>query len=463
MNKIRSKDELLTLLREGEQLLRKEKLSLVLLLSLPAMLGQLSIIAMQYIDAMMVGQLGAQASAAIGVVSTSTWLFGGVSATLGSGFCVLVAHRVGAGNRDGARDVLRQALLLGVGFALVISMLCVAMHRYLPLWLGAEADVAALASNYFLVWALTLPVMQLLYLSNGMLRSSGNMVVPGILGAAMCALDVLFNTIFIPRWGVTGAALATSLAGSTAAISSLCYLLFRSKDLKLWNHPGRLRLDNHIIKKSLNISMPMMLEHAIFCGAQIASTIIVADLGTVAIAANAFGIVIESLCYMPGYGIGEAATTLIGQSYGARRGDLIRSFSRLTIVLGVTVMSLLGVVMYIFAPDLMALMTPDLAVQEQSVIALRIEAFAEPMYAASIIVYSIFVGLGDTKIPSIMNLFTIWLVRIPLAYVLSRSMGFPGVWVAMAVELNVRGIIFLVRMRLKKIDQLSFSNNLDTK
>lgn len=463
MNKIRSKDELLTLLREGEQLLRKEKLSLVLLLSLPAILGQLSIIAMQYIDAMMVGRLGAQASAAIGVVSTSTWLFGGICATLGSGFCVLVAHRVGAEDRDGARDVLRQALLLSVGFALVVSALCVAVHPYLPLWLGAEADVAALASGYFLVWALTLPVMQLLYLSNGMLRSSGNMLVPGMLGVLMCLLDVVFNSLFIPRWGVTGAALATSLAGGSVAFSSLAYLLFRSKDLKLWHHPGHLRLDSRIIRKSLNISAPMMLEHAIFCAAQIASTIIVADLGTVAIAANAFGIVVESLCYMPGYGIGEAATTLIGQSYGARRGDLIRSFSRLTIVLGVAVMSLLGVVMYVFAPELMAYMTPDTAVQEQSVIALRIEAFAEPMYAASIIVYSIFVGLGDTKIPSIMNLCTIWLVRIPLAYVLSRSMGFPGVWVAMAVELTVRGVIFLVRMRLKRIDQIQFSNQIESK
>lgn len=450
--KLRKKDILLALLRQGAPLSRGEKLNLVMTLSMPAMLGQLSIIAMQYIDAMMVGQLGAQASAAIGVVSTSTWLFGGVCATLGSGFSVLVAHKIGAGDRDEARGILRQALLLGVGFALVVSLLCISIHQYLPLWLGAEEDVAPLASGYFLIWAITLPIMQLLYLSNGMLRSSGNMFVPGVLGLVMCLLDVLLNSLFIPRWGVVGAALATSFAGSIVAFSSLAYLLFLSKDLCLWRHPARLRFDTIIIRSSMKISMPMMLEHVVFCAAQIASTIIVASLGTVAIAANAFGIVVESLCYMPGYGIGEAATTLIGQSYGARRVDLIRSFSRLTLVVGVFVMSLLGVVMYVFSPDLMALMTPDTQVQAQSIIALRIEAFAEPMYAASIIVYAIFVGLGDTLVPSIMNLSTIWLVRIPLAYVLSRYMGFPGVWVAMAVELTVRGTIFLVRMRLKKID-----------
>lgn len=449
--KISKKEELLERMRGGGNLLRREKLNLVMLLSLPAMMGQLSIIAMQYIDAMMVGQLGAQASAAIGVVSTSTWLFGGVCSTLASGFCVLVAHRIGAGDRDGARAILRQALLLCFGFALLVSALCVGMHRFLPVWLGADADVAPLASGYFLVWSLTLPVMQLMYLSNGMLRSSGNMLVPGVLGVVMMLLDVLFNRMFIPRWGVVGAALATSLAGGSVSLTSLAYLLLRSKDLRLWGHPGRLRFDMNIIRDSLSISAPMVVEHTVFCAAQIASTIIVAGLGTVAIAANAFGIVVESLCYMPGYGIGEAATTLIGQSYGARRIDLIRSFSRLTIVVGVAVMTLLAVVMYVYAPDLMALMTPDPEVQAQSVIALRIEAFAEPMYAASIVTYCVFVGLGDTLVPSIMNLSTIWLVRIPLAWVLSRTMGFPGVWVAMAVELTVRGTIFLARMRLKKI------------
>ena len=408
--KIRKKEELLEQMRGGGNLRRREKLNLVMLLSLPAMMGQLSVIAMQYIDAMMVGQLGAQASAAIGVVSTSTWLFGGVCSTLASGFCVLVAHRLGAGDRDGARDILRQALLLCFGFAVLVSALCVGIHRFLPGWLGAEADVASLASGYFLVWALTLPVMQLMYLSNGMLRSSGNMLVPGLLGVVMMLLDVVFNWLFIPRWGVVGAALATSLAGGSVSLTSLAYLLLRSKDLRLWGHPGRLRFDKRIIRESFTISVPMVVEHTVFCAAQIASTIIVAGLGTVAIAANAFGIVV-----------------------------------------GVSVMTLLAVVMYAYAPELMALMTPDPAVQAQSVIALRIEAFAEPMYAASIVTYSVFVGLGDTLIPCVMNLSTIWLVRIPLAWVLSRTMGFPGVWVAMAVELTVRGLLFLARMRLKKI------------
>ena len=438
-------------MRDGNVMSRGEKLRLVLMLSVPAMLAQLSTIVMQYIDAMMVGQLGASASASIGLVSTTTWLFGGTTMSLCSGFAVLVAHHVGAKQNNRARDVLRQALMVSLVISMAVSAFCVGIHDVLPVWLGGAKDVLDQASSYFLVWSLTLPVMQLMHLSNGMLRSSGNVAVPFAMGIAMCVLDVIFNCIFIPLWGVTGAALATSLAGLLTASTSLYFLLVRSHELALWRHAGRLHFDAEILRRSFRISIPMGVEHTVFCGAQIVSTLIVAPLGTVAIAANAFGIIVESLCYMPGYGIGDAATTLIGQSFGARREDLLRSFSIITVSLGVGVMTVLGVVMYVFAPELMQIMTPDGAVRAASVEALRIEAFAEPMYAASIVVYGVFVGLGDTLVPAIMNLASIWLVRIPLAWYLSCTMGLNGVWLAMCIELTVRGLIFLCRLKLKNV------------
>lgn len=424
---------------------------LVSMLSVPAMLAQLSSIIMQYIDAMMVGHLGASASASIGLVSTTTWLFGGLTVAIGSGFSVLVAQKIGAKEDDKARNVLRQSLLLCLCFATCISVFCISIHSMLPVWLGGEGDVIEQASSYFLVWAIMVPIMQMLHLSNSMLRASGNMLVPMLLGILMCALDVLFNCIFIPLWGVTGAALATAMAGTICAIISMTYLLCRSKELQLVGHPGRFRPEWQIMRKALKIGLPMAVEHAIFCGAQIVSTLIVAPLGTAAIAANTIGITVESLCYMPGYGIGEAASTLIGQSVGAKRHDLIRSFSVLTVTIGMAVMTMLGIVMYIFAPELMEFMSIDTQVQTLGTEALRIEAFAEPMYAASIVVYGIFVGAGDTLMPCIMNLCTIWMVRIPLAWFLASRMGLNGVWLAMAIELTVRGMVFLIRLKVKRV------------
>jgi len=449
------KQQLLQQLRDGATMARRDKLNLVLWLSMPAILGQLSTIVMQYIDTMMVGQLGANATASIGLVSTTCWLFGGLSASIGAGFGVLVAQHIGAKENAEAREVLRQALLVCLSLGVLIALFCVGIHSWWPRALGGSPEVAALSSKYFLIWSLTVPVNQLLFLSNGMLRSSGNMKTPMLLGVMMAALDVVFNLLLIPLWGVVGAALATSIASVITTACSFTYLVTRSPELALFgrgtSRPYMLRFDVPIIRRSLKIGLPMAVEHVVFCGAQIVSTLIVAPLGPVAIAANTIGIVVESLCYMPGYGIGDAATTLIGQSYGARRGDLIRSFSILTVSLGMAVMTLLGVVMYLAAPELMQMMTPDLAVQDQGTMALRIEAFAEPMYAASIVVYGVFMGLGDTLVPCILNLGSIWLVRIPLAAILARTMGLRGVWLAMCIELTVRGIIFLLRLRLKKI------------
>lgn len=451
MSTARSKDELLSRLRDGGAMTRREKLRLVALLSVPAMLGQLSSIIMQYIDAMMVGHIGASASASIGLVSTTTWLFGGLTVSVGTGFSVLVAQCIGGKRYDEARSILRQALIVCLGFGLAVSLLCVSIHRGLPVWLGGDEDVIGDASSYFLVWALTVPVMQMMHLSNSMLRCSGEMKVPMLVGVLMCLLDVLFNCLFIPRWGVLGAALATSISALICATVSLLYLVGWSKELVLMGHPGRLRLQWSIVRESLKIGMPMAVEHVVFCGAQIVSTLIVAPLGTVAIAANAIGVTVESLCYMPGYGIGDAATTLVGQSIGAKRKDLVRSFSYLTVALGMAVMTLLGVVMFVLAPQLMAMMSSSVDVQWAGVSALRIEAFAEPMYAASIVAYGIFVGAGDTLRPCCMNLVSIWAVRIPLAWWLGweMDMGLDGVWMAMCIELCFRGSIFLARLWYK--------------
>ena len=194
----------------------------------------------------------------------------------------------------------------------------------------------------------------------------------------------------------------------------------------------------------------MTLEHAVICGAQIAITMIVAPLGVIAIAANAFAVTAESLCYMPGYGIGDAATALTGQSHGAGRPQLVKQFGYMSVGLGMAIMSVMGVLMYIFAPEIMGVITPVDSIKDLGATVLRIEAWAEPMFAASIVAYGVFVGVGQTTMPAIMNFGSIWLVRVPLAWFLARSMGLEGVWIAMCAELCFRGLIFLARLLFSK-------------
>ena len=188
------------------------------------------------------------------------------------------------------------------------------------------------------------------------------------------------------------------------------------------------------------------MQHMLMGGAQVVSTIIVAPLGTVAIAAHSLAITVESLCYMPGFGIAEAATTLVGQGVGAGQRLLTRSFAYMSVGLGITVMTVMGALMWIFAPELMALMSPVEEIIAQGTDALRIEAWAEPMFAAAIVCNGVFIGAADTIKPAIMSLTSMWAVRLTLAAALAPRYGLNGVWTAMATELTFRGLIFLFRL-----------------
>ena len=460
MKYTQSKNQLLSLIREGGKLDALAQIKLTALLSFPSMMAQLVHIMMQYIDASMVGSLGAQASASIGLVSTTIWLFGSLCSAGSVGFYVQVAHKIGAGDFSGARQVLRESFLSCILFSLLLSAIGVGISNALPHWLGGGEDICSDASIYFMYFSLCLPFSMLNSLCSGMLRCSGDIHTPSILNVLMCLLDVLFNWLLIfptctllgitfpgADLGVTGAVLGTALAYIICSLLMCYFTVVRSKELSLRQDCGTFIPQLRTLREGLHIAAPIAVEHIVLCGAQIVSTIIVAPLGTIAIAANSFGITVEALCYMPGYGIADAATTLVGQSLGAGRRFLARSFGRITLGMGIGFMTLLAVVMYVASPALLSIMTPDVAVQQLTVEILRIEAFAEPMFAASIVCYGIFVGARDTLIPCTMNLTCIWLLRIIPAALLASHMGLQGVWIAMAVELTFRGIIFLIRFR----------------
>lgn len=444
----RNSEELLAYIREGRTMTQGEKLRLIVSLSIPSILAQISATVMFFIDASMVGHLGEKATAAIGLVETTTWLMGGLASAANLGFSVQVAHFIGASDFEAARRVLRQALVCCFLWSLMLTIGCLAVHTHLPYWLGGTDDIAHDASIYFMLIGICGIFFQMEGLAGSMLKCSGNMKIPSILNIGMCIMDVIFNYLFIYilDMGVKGAAIGTGLAELITAALMLYFLLVRSKMLALKGRPGSFALKADTVKTAFKIGAPMGVQHMLMGGAQIISTIIVAPLGTIAIAAHSLGITVESLCYMPGFGIAEAATTLVGQGIGAGQRVLTRSFAYMSVGLGITVMTFMGVLMWVFAPELMAIMSPVDEIIALGADVLRIEAWAEPMFAAAIVCNGVFIGAADTIIPSAMSLGSMWAVRLTLAASLAPRFGLRGVWTAMAIELTFRGLIFLLRL-----------------
>lgn len=441
-------EALLGKIRDQQPLSGREMFNLIVDLSIPSMLAQITTVMMFFIDAAMVGHLGATASASIGLIETTTWLMGSVMGAMSVGFSVQVAHFIGANDFFKARQVFRHAIIFGIALSLVVAAIGVAIHSPLPHWLGGGDDIARDASTYFLIFSLTLPVVLLYHVMSAMLKSTGDMRVPSMLSIMMCVLDVAFNYLFIyvMGLGVMGAALGTMCAYVTTVLPMGYIATCRNKILSLRHDHVPFVWVWDYVRNAMKISLPIAVQSMLMSGAQVVSTLIVAPLGNVAIAANSFAITAESLCYMPGYGIGDAASTLVGQTHGAGRNDLCRSFAHRTIGLGMVVMAFMGVVMYVFAPEMIGFLSPVDQIRELGASVLRIEAFAEPFFAASIVSYSVCVGAGDTLKPAIMNLVSMWCVRLTLAYWLARDYGLKGVWTAMAIELTFRGCIFLVRI-----------------
>ena len=445
-------------MRQGETIPLRDTAGVVLMLSIPSILEQIVVTAMEYIDAAMVGHIGAEATAAIGIVSSSTWLLHGILVGLYNAFSIQIAQYLGADRQQDARGVLRQAMLFNVILGVGAALFGLGISPFLPGWLGADPSLRANATAYFAIWSAALPFTMAMGMYTSMLRASGDALTPGLISVLVCVLDAIFNFFLInptrTLWGITvwgaglgvpGAALGTALATVVGGLLALCILLFREGPLCI-HKPCSWKITRACIRNLGKVGVPLAAERAALSSAQVLQVRIVSQLGTVAIAANSLGVSAEGLCYMAGYGIQGAAIALIGQAVGAHRKDMAKRFAWLCTLMGMGIMTLTGAGLFAFAPALMSIFTADAAVIALGARVLRIEAFAEPMFGASIVASGAMQGAGDSTACFVLNLVSMWGIRLTLAFLLAPRLGLMGVWGAMCFELCVRGLLFLIRL-----------------
>ena len=455
-------EQLSARMRQGGDIPLSDTARIALALSIPSILEQLVVTAMEYIDAAMVGHIGAEATAAIGIVSSSTWLLHGILVGLYTAFSIQIAQYLGADRRQDARGVLRQSMLFNLILGLGAAAFGVGISRFLPGWLGADISLQADASAYFAIWSAALPFTMAMGMYTAMLRATGDALTPSLISVLVCLLDVVFNfflinptremtvlgqnlTVWGLGWGVPGAALGTALANAVGGTLALGVLLLRDGPLCI-RKPGSWQITSACLQNLWKVGTPLAAERAALSSAQVLLIRIVSGLGTTAIAANSLGVSAESLCYMAGYGIQDASLALVGQAVGANRRDMAKNFAWLCTGLGMGVMALSGVGLWIFAPTLMSLFTTDAAVIALGAQVLRIEAWAEPMFGASIVASGAMQGAGDSTSCFVLNIFSMWCIRLTLAFLLAPRLGLMGVWGAMCCELSIRGLLFLIRL-----------------
>lgn len=430
-------------------------------LAWPTVLEQLLIMVVQYVDTAMVGSLGKNATAAIAVTSSFTWLVNGIFSGISLGFGVPVGRYIGAGKPDQARAVIRQAVLTIFGFGILATLIMQFLAPHLPAWLGAEEAIRADASSYLTcVSAVYLFSLSINVCSN-ILRCVGDTRTPLIFNIATNLINVVLNTLLIydtrtvnlfglrftmwgAGWGVTGAAIATAIATAFSGIMLLTALFRPSFPVSI-RLKDRFRFDKAIFKDMVRLGSPVTFERVTISLGQVALTAMVTAIGTAELAAHSLATTAESITYMPAFGFSAAATTLIAQSMGANRPELAKRFSRYCILGAVALMTAMGCVLFFGGQFLVSLFTPDAEVVSLGGEVLRIEALAQPFFAISMVVSGIMRGARQTRITFVIAAVGMWIVRIPLAFLLLRTtdLGLTCAWIAMASDLCVRGLIAL--------------------
>ena len=420
----------------------------VLSLAWPAIVEQIMITMVQYVDTAMVGTLGSGATAAVGLTASTTWMFNGFLNAAAVGFSVQVAQHIGAGREREARSVTWQALKFVVLFGVLLAVLAAALSFPLPALLGAEEAIRADATVYFCIIGIALPFNFCSVMLSSILRCAGDMRTPMVLNLLINVFNIILNFLLIyptrpaavfgvavtlpgAGLGVAGAALGSAFS---MMIVSLLYLLviFRGRRGPLHiSLKERFHFERACLRTALRLGLPVALERTLM---------------STAVAANHLAVTAESVSYMPAFGVASAGTTLVGQALGAKRKDLALRFSRITTYIGIMIMTLAGAGLFFLAPQLISIFSTDPEVMALGAQVLRIVAFAEPLFAASIVVTGVLRGAGDAKAPFIISLITMWGVRITLSLLLAPQLGLIGVWIAMAVELIVRGMIFMFRL-----------------
>lgn len=394
----------------------------------------------------MVGHLGAEAIGAVGLSSRVTQIVWAMFSAAGTGATVLIARAVGANDREAIQRTALQALGLAIGLVSVLTALVVWQARGLMINLfTAQGKVLELSFMYLSIVALGMPFMAIMQVAGAIMRGAGNTRTPMGIAFLVNGLNVGLTSILIyghfgfPALGLRGAAVATVVAQAAGAVLALLALT-RLHAIISVSAARRYRPQLEVVKRILTIGVPAAFEMIFWQAATIVLMRLIVQFGTEELAAHQLGLTAESLSYMPAIGFGIAATALVGQSLGAKNprlaeryvGQIVRVCALLTIVTA-------GLLF--FLPEvIMGVLTDRVEVIRLGAIYLRLMAFAQLPQQIAGVLNGALRGAGDTKAPMVIGGVGLWLVRLPLAWVLSVSLGLGirGVWIAMTVDLFLR-------------------------
>lgn len=428
-----------------EKLYRKNILKTLIALSVPTVIEELLSTLLQYVDTAMVGQLGEDATAAVSVTTTVSWLMNSIPAALSVAVLAMIAKAVGSGDEEKVRRISRHCALAVplIGIVLCTAALC--LSPYIPVWMGAEKSIRGQASFYFFM--INIPMI---FRCSGIifaaaLRAVSSVRIPLVINFGSNFLNVILNYLLIYRagLGVMGAAAATAISYTLSG--ALMFVAYRRNKLLYWE-PKSFQLDKNIVREGIRISLPVLGTGVASCLGYVVFASLVTGMGNTVFAAHSIAVSVETIFYIAGYGLRTSTSTMVGMSLGEGDRRKFETVCRFSTLMTLAMMVISGTVLYFTALPLMKLFINSEEAALLGAEMLKIVAVSEPFYGLMIVTEGIFYGLGKTRYAFLTETFCMWGIRIFFTFLCVRLWGFGlrEVWFCMIADNICKALLFTV-------------------
>ncbi|MGB6779138.1 MAG: MATE family efflux transporter [Planococcus citreus] len=430
----------------------KDRLKVIVILAIPAVIENFFQTLLGFVDTYFVSQISLAAVSAVGITNAVLAIYFAIFMAIGVAANVRIANFLGANQPEKARHISQQSIILAILFGVITGLSTLVFAEPLLQLMGIDEEVLELGSLYFRIVGIPSVIMSLMFVLSAILRGVGDtktpMTISLVINVINAVLDyvLIFGFLFIPEFGIVGAAIATVIS---RLIGSIALFYYVNKEKVLAFRKDYWKPDKFHLMELSTLGAPAAGERLVMRAGQIVYFGFVVALGTNAFAAHQIAGNVEVFSYMIGYGFATAATILVGQQIGAGNFEEARKYAKLSTQFTVVCMSLLGLVLFFFGDWAAAFFTNDPEVINDIGTALKISGVFQPFLAVLMVLTGSFQGANNTKFPMYLTAFGMWAIRTLLVYLLGIQLGWglAGVWIAIGIDIAFRSVVLAIQFQ----------------
>lgn len=420
----------------------------LIVLAVPIIFANILQTAYQLTDTFWVGRLGTDAVAAVSISFPIIFLIISLGSGLAMAGTILVAQYKGRNDQKAVNHITSQTLMMVVIISIILAAIGYILSPFLIGLMGAEPGVYSSAVSYMKISFIGMIFMFTYMVFQSLMRGVGDVKTPVyiVLGTVILNLFLdplfIFGYKFIPAFGVSGAAMATIATQGLAAIIGIMLLIKGRPQIQL--HLNDLKPDISLIKRMFKLGFPASIEQSARALGMTIMTFLVATFGTLTLAAYGIGSRILSFVIIPSMGLSMATSTLVGQNMGAKKLDRVEKVVKLSSLAGFIFLTLVGIIVFFFANQISAIFIPgEIGTIQSSALFIKIMALTFGFIGVQMALSGALRGTGNTMVSMVLSIISLWVLRFPLAYILSMhtNLAEVGLWVAFPAANVIAAIV----------------------